>query len=200
MRFFRDGIRFILLTAFVMMLPRKCERCRKMPKMANICYFCLRSGILCSKCQEKLRSGEISELDLKVARILLSLEKTYPLLQGVYFHKAVEANGILALIVGRGDMPRLLSYGGKIIKEIGQKTGANIRVLEHGVDDRKFLEDIFAPLNIVAMNRIWLPDGSTETRVILKKMRRRTSDIKAAALKELVKKVRGMTLRIEFAS
>jgi len=164
----------------------------------NVCHFCLKSGILCPKCQAKLRLGEISKTDLEIGRLLLSLESMYPPLQEVFFHKAVETDKVLALIVGKGDVARLLSYGGKILKTIGEKTGKTVRVLEHGVDNRKFLEDLFAPLNIVTINTIWLPDGSQETRVILRRRGRRPH-LNLDALKQLAQKVRGMTLRVEFA-
>jgi len=167
---------------------------------AALCNFCLKSGILCSKCQRKLKSGEVSEVDLEIARLLLSLEDKYPSLQDVYFHKAVEANGVLAILAERGDMPRLLGYGGKIIKALGEKTGKTIRILEQGVDNRKFLEDLFAPLNILTINTIWLPDGTTETRVILRRRGRRRTPINVEALKEIAQKVRGITLRVEFSS
>jgi transcription antitermination factor NusA-like protein len=146
-----------------------------------------------------VRSGEVSELDLKIARLLLSLEEKYPSLQNVYFHKAVDADGTLALIVGPGDVPRLLGYGGKIIRALGEEAGKNVRVLEHGVDDRKFLEDLFAPASIMAINTIWLPDGSTETRVILRRRRGGRSSFDVKALKEIASKVRNITLRVEFA-
>jgi hypothetical protein len=38
----------------------------------------LKSGILCPKCSEKVKSGEITDSDLKIARVLLSLEESYP--------------------------------------------------------------------------------------------------------------------------
>ena len=139
----------------------------------------------------------MSEADFEIARQLLSLEEKYPSLQDVYFHKAIEANGVLAIVVKRGDVPRLLGYGGKIIRSLGEKTGKTIRVLEQGVDDRKFLEDLFIPLRILTINTIWLPDGTTETRVILSRGRRRTPDVKA--LKKIAQKVRGITLRVEFS-
>ncbi len=164
----------------------------------GLCSFCLKSGILCQKCSAKVKSGEVSETDLRVARLLLSLEEKFPSLQNVYFHKTVETDGTLAIVVGPGDVPRLLGYGGKIIKTLGEETGRNIRVLENGVDNRKFLEDLFAPLNILTINTIWLPDGSTETRVILGRKRGRSSlDVKA--LKEIASKIRNITLRVEFA-
>ncbi len=169
-----------------------------MPKMMNVCQFCLKSGILCPKCQNKLKKGEISDTDLEIGRLLVSLEATYPPLQEVAFHKAVETDRVLALIVGKGDVARLLGQGGKIIKAIGEQTGKTVRILEYGVDERKFLEDLFAPLSIITINTIWLPDGSQETRVIVRKRGRRPP-LNVEALKQLAQKVRGITLRVEFA-
>jgi transcription antitermination factor NusA-like protein len=159
----------------------------------------LKSGILCSKCQAKVRSGKVSETYLTVARLLLSLENRYPPLQEVSFYKAVEADGVLGLVVGRGDVARILGYGGKIIRAIGEKTGKTIRILEKGVDNRKFLEDLFAPLPIMTINTIWLPDGTTETRVILRRTGRRSLPINIEATKQIAKSVRDMVLRVEFS-
>jgi transcription antitermination factor NusA-like protein len=165
----------------------------------ELCSFCLKSGILCQKCLAKLESGEVSEFDLKIARALLALEEKYPSLQNVYFHGAVDVDKTIAIIVSPGDVPRLLGYGGKIVRTLSDEIGRSIRVLEHGVDDRKFLEDLFAPLSILAINTIWLPDGSTETRVILRKRRGTQLPFDVKALKEIAGKVRHMTLRVEFA-
>ncbi len=165
----------------------------------ELCSFCLKSGILCQKCSAKVKSGEISDLDLKIARLLLSLERKYPSLQNVCFYKAAAFGKTLAIIVGHGDVPRLLGYGGKIIKTLGEETRKSVRILENGVDDRKFLEDLFMPLSILTINRIWLPDGTTETRVILKRKRRSQLPFDIKALKEIAHKVRKMSLRVEFA-
>jgi len=169
-----------------------------MPKMVNVCHFCLKSGILCSKCQTKLKQGEISQTDLEIGRLLLSLESQHPSLQEINFHKAVETDGVLALMVGKGDVARLLSTGGKVLRAIGEKTGKSVKILEAGVDERKFLEDLFAPVNIITINTIWLPDGSQETRVILRRRGRRPP-FDVEAIKQLAQKVRGITLRVEYA-
>lgn len=165
----------------------------------ELCSFCLKSGILCQKCSAKVKSGEISNLDLKIARLLLNLEEKYPSLQNVCFYKAVEVDRTLAILVGHGDVPKILGYGGKIVKAIGDETGKNIRVLEYGVDDRKFLEDLFVPFSILTINTIWLPDGTTETRVILKRKRGAKMPMDVRALKEIASKIRKMSLRVEIA-
>jgi transcription antitermination factor NusA-like protein len=165
----------------------------------ELCSFCLKSGILCQKCSAKVKAGEISDMDLKVARLLLSLEEKYPTLQNVCFYKAVDVEKTLALIVGHGDVPKILGYSGKIIKAIGDETSKNVKVLEYGVDDRKFLEDLFIPFSILTINTIWIPDGTTETRVILKRKRGTQLPYDLKALKEIARKVRNMSLRVEIA-
>jgi len=165
----------------------------------ELCSFCLKSGMLCQKCAAKVKAGDISDLDLRIARLLLSLEEKYPSLQNVCFYKAVDVNKTLAVLVGRGDVPRILGYGGKIVKAISDETGKSVRVLEQGVDDRKFLEDLFIPLSILTINTIWLPDGTTETRVILKRRRSGQLPFDLKAIKEIAEKMRKMSLRVEFA-
>ena len=139
---------------------------------------------MCQKCSAKVKAGEISQLHLKIARLLLRSKK-HPSLQSLCFYKAVDVEKTLAIIVGHGDVAKLLGYSGKIIKAIGDETGKNIKVLENGVDDRKFLEDLFTPFNILTINTIWLPDGTTETRVILKRKRGAQLPFDLKALKEI---------------
>ncbi len=165
----------------------------------ELCSFCLKSGILCQKCSAKVKAGEITDLDLRIARLLLNLEEKYPTLQNVCFYRAIDVEKTLAILVGHGDVPRLLGYGGKIIKALSDETGKNVRILEYGVDDRKFLEDLFIPFSILTINTIWLPDGTTETRVILKRKRGQQMPFDLSALKAIAQNVRKMSIRVEFA-
>ena len=88
----------------------------------KLCQFCIKSGILCSKCKKRVEKGEITQLDLQIGRLLLSIEDEYPTLSNIYFHKALEANGLLTIFVGKGDIAKILSYGGKIIRFFERKT------------------------------------------------------------------------------
>jgi len=160
--------------------------------------FCVKSGILCSKCEEKLRRGLVTQLDLKVIKILSELEKEYPLLQDVSFHKSAEVGNTLAILVDKRDIGNMLSYHGKILRAIGEKTGRRIKILGYGGDARGFLEDLFNPFSILAINTIWLPDGSTETKVILSGRNPRHMPVDFDVIRKLAKEIRGLTLRIEF--
>ncbi len=108
--------------------------------------FCVKSGILCRRCEEKLAKGQVSDLDLKVIQRIVELEKDNPFLQDVTYHRAVQADGVMAVLVDKRDMPKLLGGGAKIVKELGESFGKRIKLIGYGGDDREFLEDLFSHL------------------------------------------------------
>ncbi len=134
---------------------------------------------------------------MKVVRILLSLEEKYLSLQKIDFFKAYEADNVLALVVGRGNSKQLQADEGRIVRDLADKTGKRIRIFENRGDARTFLEELFAPVSITTINKIWLPDGSQETRVVLPGQSRRLP-LKSNVMKDLAKEIKGITLRIAF--
>jgi len=156
--------------------------------------------MLCSKCREKIRSGSIAEIYMKVASYLLDIEGKYPMLQKAKLNNVIESGNYLILIVGRGDQPKFYSLGGKLIREIGDHFRKRVLVIEEGLSDRRFLEELFSTQQILTINIIWLPDGSTETRIVLKKRgSKRLSNKRIQSLVEIAKKIRNMNLRVEYA-
>jgi len=160
--------------------------------------FCVKSGILCRRCEEKLEKGQITELDLKVIQRMVELEKEYPALQDVTYHRSVEADGMMAVLVDRRDVPKLLGGGAKVVKDLGETFGKRVKLISYGGDDREFLEDLFSPLSILTINTIWIPDGSTETKVILTGRQPRKMPVDLQVVKAVANELKGMTLRIEF--
>jgi transcription antitermination factor NusA-like protein len=160
--------------------------------------FCVKSGILCRRCEEKLEKGQITELDLKVIQRMVELEKEHPILQDVTYHRSVDADGMMAVLVDRRDVPKLLSGGAKVVKDLGETFGKRVKLISYGGDDREFLEDLFSPLSILTINTIWIPDGSTETKVILTGRQPRKMPVDLDMVKMVAQELKGMTLRIEF--
>jgi transcription antitermination factor NusA-like protein len=160
--------------------------------------FCVKSGILCRRCEEKLAKGQITELDLKVIQKMVELEKGNPVLEDVTYHRTVEADDLMAILVDRKDLPKLLGGGARIVRDLGETFGKRVKLISYGGDDREFLEDLFSPLSILTINTIWIPDGSTETKVILTGRQPRNMPVDPETVRKIAQEVRGMTLRIEF--
>jgi transcription antitermination factor NusA-like protein len=117
--------------------------------------FCVKSGVLCPRCEEKVKKGQVSQLDLKIIKLLCEMEKEYAPLQDITFNKAIEVENILVILVDKVDMSKILSQGGKIIRSIGERTEKRVRILAFGSDERQFLEDLLSPFSILTINTIW---------------------------------------------
>ena len=158
----------------------------------------MKSGILCRRCEEKVEKGQVTELDLKVIRRIVELEKDNPILQDVTYHRAVEADGVMAVLVDKKDMPKLLGGGAKIVKDLGDTFGKRVKLISYGGDDREFLEDLFSPLSILTINTVWIPDGTQETKVILTGREPRRMPVELEKVRKIAQELKGMTLRVEF--
>jgi transcription antitermination factor NusA-like protein len=136
---------------------------------------------------------------MKVAQFLLKTESKYPQLNRSRLVQVVEVGGFLVLVVGRGDRNKFLSDTGRLAKDVGDNFKKRVLIIEEGVKDRAFLEDLFESQRIITINIIWLPDGSTETRVVLQgRGARRLSKRRLNALRRIAKQVRNMDLRVEY--
>lgn len=160
--------------------------------------FCVKSGILCRRCEEKLEKGLVTELDLKVIHRIVELEKENPSLQDVTYHRSVEADGVMAVLVDKKDMPKLLGGGAKVVRDLGETFGKRVKLISYGGDDREFLEDLFSPMSILTINTVWIPDGSTETKVILTGRQPRNMPVDLDKVRKIAQELKGMTLRVEF--
>lgn len=160
--------------------------------------FCVKSGILCRRCEEKLEKGQITELDLKVIQKMVELEKGNPLLEDVTYHRSIEADDMMAVLVDKKDMPKLLGGGAKVVKDLAETFGKRVKLISYGGDDRDFLEDLFSPLSILTINTVWIPDGSTETKVILTGRQPRRMPVDLDKVRKIAQELKGMALRIEF--
>jgi len=162
----------------------------------ELCHFCLKTGVLCPRCEEKVKSGKLGPSYMEVARALLDLEaRGFSALQDAHLLNVSEVGDALVLVFRRGDLTRLGPLRGKLARALEERTGKRVHMVEGDVDERTFLEQLFAPATLVTINKIWLPDDSVEIRVILRG-RRPWAD--PGTLAEVARELRGLSLRVEF--
>ena len=162
----------------------------------ELCHFCLKTGVLCSRCEEKVRKGEVSPSYMKIARLLLELEaKGFGALEETRLLNVAEVGDILVLVFDRGDLVRLKPIKGRLARTLEEKLGKRVHIMEGGVDERAFLEQLFWPSTLLTINKVWLPDDSVETKVLLKG-RRPWAEV--GKLVEVARRLRGLSLRVEF--
>ena len=162
----------------------------------ELCKFCLKTGVLCPTCEEKVRSGKVGPSYMEVARLLLDLEaKGMSALQQAHLLNVADVGGVLVLVFKKGDLTHLRPIRGKLARLLEEKTGKKVHFMEGDVSEREFLEQLFWPSRLLTINKVWLPDDTVETKVVLKG-RRPWANVET--LVQIAKELRGLSLRVEF--
>ena len=162
----------------------------------ELCRFCIRAGVLCPSCQEKVRKGLVGPSYREVAGLLLDLEANgMGALQHAHLLNVADVEDVLVLVFKRGDLRHLRPVRGKLARLVEGRTGKRVHLIEGDVDERTFLEQLFWPARLLTINKIWLPDGSVETRVIL---HGRRPWARIDVLKKVAWELKGLSLRVEF--
>ncbi|NJE30803.1 transcription elongation factor NusA [Thermococcus sp. 18S1] len=167
---------------------------------APICEVCLKTDdILCPADEKKLQDGVISELDVKVARLLYKLIGD----ADMEFKRAVEAGDIIVIVVGEGDVPITIGKGGKNIKALMRELGKRIRVIEAvevtGTDDvKKLATDLLYPAGVFGVNIVYKPGGGTYYKVLVMGRDRKKLPEKADVLESILSQITGAEVKINF--
>ncbi|MHC1637425.1 MAG: hypothetical protein ACXQTU_04570 [Candidatus Nezhaarchaeales archaeon] len=160
-----------------------------------ICYFCLKSGLLCKTCDEKLRKGEITKLDIEIAKWFLENENKYPQIKDCTFHKAVQKDNLLVILVGC-KAKTLGMLWRRVGKALSEERGVNVRIIERTSSLRGFLSQLLFPAKVITLNTIWLPDGTCESTVKIapEDIKKLPADVKV--LEEVIRELLGETVYI----
>lgn len=161
--------------------------------------FDAKTGILCSKCDAKLTSGQLNHAavfsSIKLAK-LAEKDQEISKFTLVGSHK-VDDDYILFLRTS--DIITIRSNPG-IVQKFAGEFNANIWFVEAEGTDRRFMENLFYPLRVLNMNLIWLPDGNKLTRVIVNQEsgKRSSMPLDVEKIRKVAKAVKKIELIVEF--
>jgi len=156
---------------------------------------CIKSGILCPSCQEKLDRGEITPLDIEVGKHLLELENKYPALKDATFFKAVDTEKMLIVLV-KSDGRSLRPLWNRISKVMSNKIGKPVRIIEKTASIRQIAEQVLAPARVLGVNIVWLPDGSRENYIRVPRSDLRRLSIRKEQAEKVISEFTKETVRI----
>ena len=110
--------------------------------------MCLKSSILCLGCEHKVKEGKISQLDVKISRILFDLAKNDRGIASINFKRSIEADDLIVILVGKGEISNVVGKGGRVIHRLEEALNSKIRVIEEGADIRKQVQDVLTPAKV----------------------------------------------------
>jgi len=125
-----------------------------------ICKDCGWNDKLCLSCSKKLTDGQISPLDVEVARILYKINETQNI-SSAEFTKAYEIENVV--IIESPNPGLLIGKRGKVISLISLALQKKVRIIRHGGDIKSKIADFVSPLKLLGLNTAW-----SEGREIIK--------------------------------
>lgn len=125
-----------------------------------VCDVCLKSGILCQGCENKLKSGEISQVDLDIAKVLFKMGDGK-----LGFKKTIEVGDIVIIITDKDQVGKLIGKNGKIVRELSRTVSKKIRVVGQDSDLKEVSTDILAPARVSGINIVYGTDGEEKYKI-----------------------------------
>ncbi len=164
-----------------------------------LCTICLKNyPLICGNCQEQIDKGEITELGVKVARILVEHEELFPSMKDATFKRVFQINNTVVVMVGRGDVRRILGGGRRILRILEAELNAQVRIVEESRNPQNILRDLIRPVKILGVNTIWLPDNSFERKVRISSRERERVPLSIEQLERIIYEMTGERIRIAF--
>jgi transcription antitermination factor NusA-like protein len=161
-----------------------------------ICSFDAKSGVLCRKCEAKLRSGSITQDDVEAATKLIGLADRNQEINKFTLIRGTRVQGDFVLVLRGSDVSALRAneeLASKIEKHMGQK----VWFIETEASDRRFIESLFHPLKVLSVNFFWLPGANKLTKVIVADDGKNVN-IDIEKVQKIAKAIRNIELLVEF--
>ncbi len=164
----------------------------------TICSFCAKTGMLCTRCKRKLAEGKITQLDLDVSKLFIEMESKYPSLQTVKISRILDAGSLVLLEVRKKDVLNIIGPNKQLINAIEDKLQRKIHLIERTKSARKIIESLFLPVEVLGVNTIFVPDGSEEFKVRVRRKDAKNLPINEKTLHEAAYSLLGRHIRIDW--
>jgi transcription antitermination factor NusA-like protein len=162
-----------------------------------ICTFDAKTAILCTKCETRLRLGHLTHADVDGAIKITKLAERNQDINKFTMTGAsrVDKDFILAL---RGSDISAIRANSILSKKFEDEFQSKVWFIESEATDRRFIENLFFPAKVRAVNMIWLPDGSKLTKAIISTPNKFESQSNIEKIKQIAKEIRNIELLVEF--
>jgi len=159
-------------------------------------YICVKTGILCPRCQRLVETGKVSREEIPIMKALIELEddKEFKQLKELHYEKAISSKDLVVIIVKSGDADPLFLK--KTAKALSESLGKRVQIVEQSKDLKRLASELLSPVRINGVNTVWLPDGSTEYIVRISRFDLKSLPSKIDVLEEILSKIIGAPARI----
>ncbi len=178
-------------------------------KLLPCCITCAKSdGMLCESCQGRLEIGELSNLDIDIAEILLEIEEANPdmKLSEASFFKSIELDKMTILVIGKGETEVFKPFIRKLLKELQltriefiekSKESSDLKTRISEKELKNVVNDFVKPGKLVGINKLFLPTGDDEYKARVQIRQNERLPLSKANLEKIIKELTNTIVKIE---
>jgi transcription antitermination factor NusA-like protein len=161
-----------------------------------ICAFDAKNAVLCPKCEEKVDAGLLTKADVDASIILAKIAKTTKQIDNFSLHSCKEFQGNYIIALAKNDI-MTIRQSRILYRLLQDQFKEKIWLVEAEETDKKFIEDVFFPIKILAINMVWT-GGVQKTKAIVSGKWTPKFPIDTKKVIEIVKNARNLDIEIEF--
>ena len=163
-----------------------------------ICTFDAKTGVLCPKCESRLKNGELSDVDVECSIKLIKLSHKNQDIDKLNLIGSQKIDEDYVLILKDSNVSHINSND-KLLSSVEEEFKGKVWFVEANSSIRRFLENLFFPIRLLKTNMIWLPDGNQVTQVTIESKDYEKSISIIEKIKRIVNAVRKIELVVEIA-
>ena len=163
-----------------------------------ICTFDAKTGVLCPKCESRLKNGELSTIDVESSIKLIKLSHKNQDIDKLNLIGSQKIDEDYVLILKDTNVSHINSND-KLMSSVEREFNGKVWFVEANSSIRKFLENLFFPIRILKTNMIWLPDGNQVTQVTIEGKDYEKFFNIIEKIKKIVNEIRKVELVVEIA-
>ncbi len=161
---------------------------------SKICDACLKSDVFCSSCQKKIDSGEISKLELGVAKFLFGLKDKIKSLDEARILKVLNGHAIV-IITEKGSAAKIVGRQGSVVKLLAKHFSKPIRVVEAD-EAKKFISNLIVPAS--ASVSVAYSGGKECYRIRILKSQKSRLPLEPDEIKKIIENLYGKSSEVLF--
>ena len=163
-----------------------------------ISTFDAKTGVLCPKCESRLKNGELSDVDVECSIKLIKLSHKNQDIDKLNLIGSQKIDEDYVLILKDSNVSHINSND-KLVSSVEEEFKGKVWFVEANSSIRRFLENLFFPIRILKTNMIWLPDGNQVTQVTIESKDYEKFISIIEKIKRIVNAVRKIELVVEIA-
>ena len=161
-----------------------------------ICGFDAKNAVLCPQCEGKVETGELTKADVNASILLAKIAKSNKEIETFSLYSCKEFQGNFILELAKNDIMKI-RQSRTLYRLLQDQFKEKIWLVEADETDKKFIEDLFFPTKILAINAVWAR-GIQKTKAVVSGKWTSKFPIDTKKVIEIVKNTRNLDIEIEF--